>query len=356
MQELGCEIIEQSEKMAVVGLLEVISNFKLVASAFLSLVKLARKRKPAAALLLDYPDFNLRFAKKMKRLGIPVIYYISPQVWAWRQSRVHLIKQIVDKMLVVFPFEREFYKNFDVPVTFVGHPLLHEISLHKLNSEQREVAREKIGVQSKNFLVGLLPGSRHSELKYCLQTQLKAAEVIASKKTDARFLILVAPSLELKTVQDLVPSNLKVSVRLVKDDPLKILQLCDSCIVASGTATLMTALSETPMVIMYKMNAVTGFLAKRLVKGPEFFGMVNLILRHQAVPEFFQAAASPENLAAEIIKYADDPVYTKAIKEKLASVKHKLGDGGATIKVVDELMAVINRKRKVRAQIGPTPT
>jgi lipid-A-disaccharide synthase len=343
MKALGCEIVEESEKMAVVGLVEVISHWRTIAGAFRKLVSLAKERKPRLVLLLDYPDFNLRLAKKMNHLGIPVIYYISPQVWAWRSARVHLIKEIVAKMLVVFPFEKDFYEKFKVPVTFVGHPLLDELKKQNLTESLRKTTRDQLGVRDDEFLIALLPGSRRSELKYNFEAQLKAAEIIAAKKPKARFLILVAPSLDVEVVRSYLPNALKLSIRLVKDEPLKILQACDSGILASGTATLIAGLAETPMVIMYKMNKLTGFLAKRLVKGPDFFGMTNLILREQAVPELFQEQANPDNLAQEIIKYIDDPDYRLSVVNKLSTIKSKLGDGGANARVVDELVAFMSK-------------
>ena len=258
MNTLGFDLVEKSENMAVVGLWEVMAHWSVISSAFKRLVSRAREKKPSVALLMDYPDFNLRLAKKLHGLGIPVLYFISPQVWAWRTGRVHLIKKIVSRMLVVFPFEKNFYEDFGVPVSFVGHPLLDEVKNSSLSQDHRKAARAQMGVGENDFLVGLLPGSRESELKHNFETQLLAAEEISKKRPQARFLILVAPTLEKERVASLIPQDFSVDVRLVKDDPLSVLQLCDACIVASGTATLMTGLAGTPMVIMYKMNAMTG--------------------------------------------------------------------------------------------------
>jgi lipid-A-disaccharide synthase len=239
-------------------------------------------------------------------------------------------------MLVVFPFEKDFYEKFNVPVSFVGHPLLDEIKSARLTVDSRSVERGQIGILETDFLVGLLPGSRESELKYNFLVQLEAAELLSRKYPKAKFLILVAPTLTLARMKELLPPELKFSVRLVKDEPLKVMQMCDACIVASGTATLMMGLAETPMVIMYKMNSMTGFLARRLVKG-QFFGMANLILEEQAVPELFQDAASALNICTEIGRYIDDSAYKNSVKEKLALIKTKLGSGGAVVRVVDEL-------------------
>jgi len=343
MKTMGFDALETSENMAVVGLWEVLAHWSVISSAFKRLVKRAKEKKPAAALLLDYPDFNLRLAQKLNNLGIPVVYFISPQVWAWRTNRVHLIKRIVSRMLVVFPFEKDFYDKFQVPVSFVGHPLLDEIKSSRLSTEQRSLARSQLGIANDAFLVGLLPGSRTSELKYNFQTQLSAVKLISKERPHIKFLILVAPSLEVESVKALLPSDFNISVRVVKDEPLKIMQACDACIVASGTATLMAGLAETPMVIMYKMNSLSGFLAKKLVSGP-FFGMVNLILGERAVPELFQGEANPENICKEILRYIDDKEYFKFVKDKLALIKTKLGSGGAASRVVDILLQVIEKE------------
>ncbi len=336
MKELGFEIIEYSEKMAVVGLWEVVSHFQVISDAFKNLLSISRKRAPRFALLMDYPDFNLRLAKKLNYLKIPIYYFISPQIWAWRTGRVELIKKIIKKMLVVFPFEVPFYKSHDVDVTFVGHPLLDELQSSVLTPEEIEKNRSKLGISTGDFVIGLLPGSRDSELKYNFDSQLKAAEIIAKDCPEAKFIVLVAPTFEKEYLKLYIPEKYKIKLNFVKDEPLKTMQLCHACIVASGTATLMTALAEIPMVIMYKMNSVTATVARRLVKG-EFFGMPNLICGEKIVPELFQNEANPEFLAAEILKFYNNEEYYKSTKLKLGSIKEKLGTSGAAIRVVDEI-------------------
>jgi len=343
MNSQGFDCVETSENMAVVGIWEVLAHWSVISRAFKSLIGRASQKKPRAAILMDYPGFNLRLAKKLHGLGIPVLYFISPQVWAWRTGRVHLIKRIVSRMLVVFPFEKEFYEGFNVPVSFVGHPLLDEIKTSTLTVSARKEAREELKVGEGEFLVGLLPGSRDSEIKHNFQTQLRAVEEIFLQRPKTRFLILIAPTLQLDKIQSLIPKDFPISMRLIKDEPLKILQLCDACIVASGTATLMTGLAQTPMVIMYKMNSLTGFLARRLVRGT-FFGMANLILGEKVVPELFQEDASPAKLALEIIKYIDDEDLRSAVRKKLGAIKDRLGNSGAIPRVVDNLVELISRQ------------
>jgi lipid-A-disaccharide synthase len=338
MEELGFETLERSEKMAVVGLFEVLAHFNVIRNAFLKILGEVKSRKPRFALLLDYPGFNLRLAQKLWKMKVPVVYYISPQVWAWRQGRVHLIKKIISKMLVVFPFEVSFYQRFEMPATFVGHPLLDELKTKQLSLEQIKEARGRLGVVADDFLVALLPGSRPSELKYCLETQLKAAEKLYRERPKTKFFLLVAPTFSVEAVASLLPQDLKIPLRLIKEDPSRALQWADCALVASGTATLLTGLLRVPMVIMYKMNTLTGFFAKRLVKGPKYFGMANLVLGEQAVPELFQEQASAENLCSELKRYIDDPSYLKATREKLSKIEQKLGSSGAQSRVVDECL------------------
>ena len=340
MEALGCEVVEYSEKMAVVGLWEVLAHWNVISKAFKTLVKKAEDKKPALALLLDYPDFNLRLAKQLSRLNVPVFYYISPQVWAWRSGRVDLIKKVIKKMLVVFPFEEGFYRQHGIDAHFVGHPLLDEVEKQKFSAEKRLLTREHLGIKKDDFLVGLLPGSRVSELKNNFESQLRAAELISKKHSHARFVILVAPSLEKEFVQKWIPADIELNYALVKADPLTIMQACDACIVASGTATLMTALAATPMVIMYKMRDLTAWLARRLVKG-KFFGMPNLISEKAVVPELFQEQANPEKISEEISRFIVDENYYDKTKADLAQIKDKLGNRGANVRVTDEIQKAI---------------
>lgn len=340
MAEVGCEVVEYSENMAVVGLWEVLARWKVISHAFKKLLEISKIKKPKLALLLDYPDFNLRLAKKLYNMQIPIFYYISPQVWAWRTGRVKLIKRIIRKMLVVFPFEVAFYQSYNIDVKFVGHPLLDEIANSQLSANLRIEGRQRLNVQNDDFLVGLMPGSRESEIENNFVTQMNAAAIISKKIPNAKFMILVAPTLDIELIKTFIPPNAQINYVLVKDEPLKMIQLCDSCIVASGTATLMAALAETPMVIMYKMNALTAIIAKRLVKG-NFFGMPNLIFGEQVVPELFQQEASDLNLACETLKFIEDKKYLENTKHKLSQIKYKLGSSGANLKVVDEIQKFI---------------
>ncbi|RME15511.1 MAG: lipid-A-disaccharide synthase [Bdellovibrio sp.] len=330
MEALGFERIGCSEKMAVVGLQEVLAHWSEISSVFKQLLSEAQKRKPQFALLLDYPDFNLRLAKKLKAQGIRVIYYISPQVWAWRSSRIHQIKKFVDLMLVVFPFEEAFYKKHGVPVRFVGHPLLDELERLK----RPENLRERFGIQKEEVLLALMPGSRKSEIKHHLSVQLEVAKRLLRRNQNLKIALLLAPSL---SKEDLNPylKNLDFPLIVMQEEPLKMVSVADIVLTASGTATLIVGLLEKPMVIMYKMNRLTAYLIRRLVRSTPFFGMINLILGKEVVPEFFQEQASVENLEQAIQSYLNDPQKRKQTQEQLKLVKERLGHRGATQRVLD---------------------
>lgn len=336
MEALGFNRLGKSEEMAVVGLSEVIKHFPLIRRVYKSLLTECDRVKPDFALLLDYPDFNLRLAKDLKARGIKVVYYISPQVWAWRRGRVNLIRNVVDEMLVLFPFEEPFYREHGVKVTFVGHPLLDELELRRHHAMQDfRLRRERYGIQPFEFVLALMPGSRESELRHHLRVQLAAAELLTKRYPQVRPVLLCAPTIERERLQEAV-SELSVTVQIVKDEPLDMIEMADVVLVASGTATLMVGLLEKPMVIMYRMSPITGWFAKRLVTHTKYFGMVNLILGKESARELFQEAASPEGMASELEKLLDEKIRAAKVNE-LAELKNRLGAVGATGRVVERL-------------------
>ena len=197
MEKEGFDCIGRSEDMAVVGLQEVLAHYSDIKKVFNELIEQARKRKPKVILLLDYPDFNLRLAKKLKPLGIPVVYYISPQLWAWRTGRIKIIQKYIDKMLVVFPFEKPFYDEHNVDCEFVGHPLLDELSEDLYGEEGRKEWRNRYGFVDDDIVFGLMPGSRRSELKLNLMVQIEAAERVHQKNPNIKIMLAIAPSFDL---------------------------------------------------------------------------------------------------------------------------------------------------------------
>ncbi len=332
MEQLGFERLGRSEELAVVGLTEVISHWGQIKSAFHALVDAAKTRKPKVALLLDYPDFNLRLAKQLKKQGVKVVYYISPQVWAWRTSRVKTIKKWIDKMLVLFPFEVNFYRQHEVDVEFVGHPLLDELNPELMQKDWQDYQRSRYGIKSGEVLLALMPGSRKSELNHHLEDQIRAAEEMTRTRPNLRVALLVAPTFSTEELRSRLPRT-SLPLILMKEDPFKMIAMADVVLCASGTATLMVGLLAKPMVIMYRMNPVTAFLAKRFVKATRFFGLINLVMDQLVVPELFQDQAKISDLVRELAPLVDQSELRSEKQKSLLDSRNRLGSSGATLRV-----------------------
>lgn len=344
MEKLGFKILGRSEELAVVGLGEIIAHWRDIKTAWDKLVAAATAQKPDVVLLMDYPEFNLRLAKKMKSLGIPVVYYISPQVWAWRTYRVHNIKKIVDLMLVIFPFEHEFYQKHGMRSKFVGHPLLDLLKELLPNQSAIDDRRRKL-LNNKKNLLGLMPGSRKSEIKFNLQTQIETAKRITAKNSDVLPVLFVAPSLDMEFVQSQAQA-LGFEGEYIQEDPFFMISLADEILCASGTATLMVGLCKKPMVIMYKMKPFTAFLAKRFVRHIPFFGMVNLILKKEAVPERFQEMANPEELSRLLLEIISNTNGRRdQIDRELLNLESALGAGGGIRALAESLTTFVAERR-----------
>lgn len=340
MERAGFEIIGRSEEMAVVGFKEVIAHYPKIRRVFYELLEKAKTKKPKLALLLDYPGFNLRLAKKLREMGIPVVYYISPQLWAWGTGRIKQVKKYINKMLVVFPFEKDFYLGHGVDVEFVGHPLLEELTPSLFEPAQRKKTRAQFGITDDEMVIGLMPGSRKSELKNHLKTQLSVAKNLCAKHSKLKVALLVAPGLDKDMFRGELDAN-GPAIILIQRPPFEMLQMMDVVLVASGTATLITGLMQVPMVIMYRMNALSAWLAKKLVKSTKYFGMVNLILGKMVAQERFQEEASEVQLTNDLEDLINSPARRSAMKEELARLPVLLGDKGAAKRVVDAMRELI---------------
>lgn len=336
MEHIGFERLGKSEDMAVMGLAEIIEHYKEIKAVFNLVVAEAIKRKPKVAILMDYPGFNLRLAKKLKQLGVPVVYYITPQVWAWRQDRVKIIKQYCDQVFVLFPFEKEFFEKHGVACEFVGHPLLDEMDPKYSSADFQNLQRAKYGVGPEDILVGLMPGSRHGEIKLHMQPQIEVAKKMIHADPRVKILVLCAPTVEKETLLAYM-DDVRFPYILLKNDPLEMISLVDVMLAASGTATLQVGLLEKPMVVMYKFKWITGVIAKLIVRGVKFFCIVNLIFGREVVPERWQEAASPEHLFELLSRYLKDPEYTEKVRKDLHQLRFQLGDIGATSRVANAL-------------------
>lgn len=337
MEDFGFERMGSAEEMAVFGIAEAVESYSYLRKVFDLLVATAKERRPRFVMLMDYPEFNMMFAKKMYEIGIPVIYYISPQIWAWRQGRVHKIKKYCTKMFVLFPFEVDFYKKFNVPVDFVGHPMLDELKDEYFDPKHVQMQRRKRGIADEDVVIGLMPGSRRSEIKLHFQHQLKVAREIVRLRPQVKILVMVAPTIEREALQALM-GDVDFPVMMIKEEPFEMILLTDYVLAASGTATLMVGFLEKPMVIMYRLKWITYMIALVVARNVTFFGIVNLIMGREIVPERVQHHANVKHLVELMLQYVDQPDRVQSVKKDLAELKNRLGQKGATRRLTEQLM------------------
>ncbi|HUS18572.1 MAG TPA: lipid-A-disaccharide synthase [Terriglobales bacterium] len=318
MKSAGCELVTESRQVAVVGLAEVVKHLPGIYGEFRKILREVDRRKPAAAVLIDFPDFNLRLAKQLHARGIPVVYFVSPQLWAWRKGRIAQIKKYVKKMLVIFPFEEQFYREQGVEVEYVGHPLAD--------------LPQPSAVPSAIPIIGLLPGSRKQELERHLPEMVKAAAMLGS---DYRYLLPVASTLDRSWVQSQVAAASGGAVKIeLADDARVVLASAKASIVASGTATVEAALAGNPFVVVYRVSGLSWTVGRGLVD-LEHFAMVNLIAGKLVVPELIQDNFTAERVVDEMTKLlTDGPERTQMITE-LAEVRAKLHPASQTETAAD---------------------
>ena len=332
---VGVRIIVDAHSLSVVGITEVLSKGVSIWQGFSLAKQLLKSLKPDLLVLIDFPDFNLRVAAKAKKLGIPVLYYISPQLWAWRAGRVKKIKKLVDHMAVILPFELDFYEEHGVPATYVGHPLLDgDLPQGKIDTADEGPIQETV--------IGLLPGSREKEVIRNLPVMLSAAEKIQRASGRVRFVISRAPSVK-KDLMDVVIAEHggHVDCRVATDPVGNVFKACRLVIAVSGTVTLEAAIWGTPTVIIYKLSPVSYWLGKTLVR-VEHIGLVNLIAGRRVVPELIQQEANPGNIARIIQDLLADKERLKEIKAGLAEVRTILGKAGASKRVAEIALAMLD--------------
>jgi lipid-A-disaccharide synthase len=316
----GMDILVNSDKLAVVGVSEVVAHLPVILGALKKVKQEMLARRPDLVILIDFPDFNFRVAKIAKKLGIKVLYYISPQLWAWRSGRIKTIKRYVDHMAVVFPFEVDLYKSKQIPVTYVGHPLANVVE----SCFSPEEARKLFNLSPTEFCVGLIPGSRQAEIQRLLPVMLAAAKALKLKHPKIQFILPIAPSISADTLQPYL-ANLDFEIKVVKHQIYDVMQACDAAITASGTVTLEAALMGLPIVVIYKISWFSYQLAKLLINVP-YISLTNIVAKQRIVPELIQAAANPANIANEVNNFLQDPVYTTKMKVELARIKENLSN------------------------------
>ncbi len=338
MEQAGCRLLFDSKAIAVMGLFEVVKHFSAIRAAWHKALDALITEKPDCLILIDYPGFNLRFAEKAKALGIKVLYYVSPQIWAWRKGRVHKIKEVVDHMAVILPFEEAIYKEAGVPVTFVGSPLLEQI-----NPCDKMKAREQLMLSQNAIIVGLLPGSRESELSRLLPELIDTAEVLKRRYPHIQFVVPLADTVRESDIWPYV-DDANVPIVLIKRNSHLAMSAADVLIGSSGTATLEAAILGVPMVVIYKMNPLTFAVAKRVVKIP-FISLPNILVKKAIYPELIQDKAESKYMAEIVQNLLDDEVKVENIKKDLASVVKILGKKGAGKRVAEIALDLCHNTR-----------
>jgi len=333
MQKAGVDRLFGIERMGAVGFVEVLWDFIHYYNVYRTLMNQIATRNYDAVILIDYPTLNLRLAKQARRFDCPVFFFISPQIWAWRKGRIRTIRESVSKMFVILPFEEKLYLDAGVDAEFLGHPFVDLVR----PSRTREESQKKYSLSPKFKTIGLLPGSRMNEVNSLLSVMVQAAEKIRSELGFCQFLLPVADSIDPKLIRKRLGDN-PLGIQLLEGQSYDVMNSCDMLIIASGSATLEAGIIGCPMVIIYKLNPLTYFLAQLLVNAP-LVGLVNIVAEEEVVPELIQNKVTAENISAEVLAVLRAPEKEKVIRERLLNIKYTLGKPGA-MKIVAKRIAV----------------
>lgn len=335
LKDAGARIIMDSSKMAVMGITDVVFRLPVILKGMAAAKGVLKHFKPDLLILIDYPGFNLKVAEYAKKRGIPVLYYISPKIWAWRQKRAKKIRAVVDHMALILPFEQAFYRRFDVPVTYVGNPLVDYTEVPvKREPETREDVR----------IVGLLPGSRNGEVSRLLPVMLKAAHILAGENGNWKFIISQARSVPYEKLSRIVEDCPGDAVFEIETGPVnRVFQRADFIVAASGTVTLEAAIHGTPMIIVYKMSGLSYHIGKLLIK-VNHVGLASLIAGKEVAPELLQDDANPETVAEKISESMNNPETLRQMREDLLEVRKMLGKPGVAGRTADIALDMLANK------------
>ena len=334
LADQGVSLTAHVRDLAVVGILEVIRHIPTIRRSFSRVVAELDRQRPDAAVLVDYPDFNLRLAQELRQRAVPIIYYVSPQVWAWKRGRIRTIRDTVSRMVVIFPFEKALYEAASVPVTYVGHPLVDLVH----PAPDRHAFLTGLRLDPARPVIALLPGSRTTEVANNLPPLIEAAGLVLRSRPEVQFVLAAAPLLDAATLRARCSG---VPIRVVANETHAVVGAADVALVASGTATVETALLGTPMVVVYRVAPITYALGRRFVRVAHF-AMVNLIAEREVVPELIQSDFTASRVAEEALSLLTDPRRAERMREDLADVRRRLGAPGASARaaaVVRELLA-----------------
>jgi lipid-A-disaccharide synthase len=336
MAQAGARLLHDSTRHATVGIVEAVRNFGTYASLYRRLVSFARSRRPDVVVLIDLPDFNLKFGRYVRRLGIPIVYYISPQVWAWRPGRLKTIAKLVRKMLVILPFEEELYRKEGVDVSYVGNPLLDEIP-----QGYRTTLREELG--ARDLLIGVLPASRKSQFERLFPVLMKTCRRIQDQLPATKFVVACAPNIDPRRVERERGRFGMGHAAVVHGRTYDVMAASDLLLTASGTATLEAGLFGTPMIVTYKLNTVTAAIALSMLR-IRSYALVNIVAGRKIVPELYQLQCRPELLADEALSMIREGRLPK-IREELKEIRRILGRPGASRRAAGEILDVLKNAR-----------
>jgi len=340
MAAAGVRLVQHASEVAVMGLFEVLTHLPALRRAMARLERCFSEARPDLVVPIDFPDFNLRLAERAHRTRVPIVYYVSPQIWAWRKRRVLRIKRLVRRMLVLFPFETGFYESEGVPVTFVGHPAAERAT----RAHDRGALLRGAGLDPAREVVALVPGSRGIEVERILPTLLRSARLVQARRGDVQFVVPLAATVRRDSVEARVRSaGLSDTVVHGADFP-EILGACQAGAVTSGTASLEAALAGLPMVVVYRVRWPSYLLARALVR-VEHAALPNLVAGRRIVPELIQHELRPETVAGHLLGYLESPDRTLAVRKDLADVLRRLGEPGAFDRAADAVLAEIGPRR-----------
>lgn len=335
LRRAGAEMIVDSSELSVVGITEVFARMGNLLKAYWQVKKFIQMSGLSLLILIDFPDFNLLLARAANGAGVPILYYISPQVWAWRPGRVKTIARRVKKIAVIFPFEVPIYRKAGLDVEFVGHPLL---DLLGSNRQDLYIPEKMEG----DPLVALLPGSRPGEVQRLLPEMAWAAKILTATKPGARFILPAAPTVKVQELEKFLPHD-SVPISVIEGKTYEALMAANLAVVASGTATLETAILGKPMVIAYRVSPLSYWVGRAMVK-VDWVGLVNIVAGRKVVPELLQGEARGERIAAEVLRILDDEPYRKEMLGGLAEVREKLGTAGAAERVARMALEMIRNQ------------
>jgi lipid-A-disaccharide synthase len=327
MKQADVEVFFDSSIIAVMGLVEVLKHWGDIKRAMARVKKQLDETRPDLLVLVDYPEFNLKMARHARGLGIKVLFYISPQVWAWRPRRIHKIGRLIDHMAVIFKFEKAYYERANIPVSFVGHPLVDKV----ISSRSPDQVRQQLGLDQDRTVIGLFPGSRKSEIERLLPLMLATAKHMAVTKPQLHFVLPVAAALDLDEIKRQCDQS-QLDITVTRENIYDLIGCCNSIISCSGTVTLEIALLGVPMCIIYKMSGISYAVISRLITIPHI-GLVNIVASKSVVREFLQKDATVDNVGREMIRIIDDRDYRKKIVNDLQIVRENLGEGGGSARM-----------------------